>query len=130
MSDLGDCWVWPGALLSISGYGAIYLVGPPRQKALAHRVIYEFAHGPIPDGMQIDHLCRNRACVNPAHLEAVTCQTNLLRGDTLAAANLAKDACPAGHPYDAANTYSYKNTRMCRVCRKEASKRSRLGKRT
>ena len=68
-----------------------------------HRVAYEAAVGPIPEGLQLDHLCRNTLCTNPAHLEPVTCRENLLRGNTLQAANAAKTHCPYGHPYAGEN---------------------------
>ena len=85
---------------------------------LAHRMIYELLVGPIPDGLEIDHLCRNRGCVNPGHMEPVTHRENLMRGDTVAAANPAKTHCIRGHPYDDENTYRYGSHRYCRACNK------------
>lgn len=74
-----DCWMWVGSL-SGNGYGRIQGYVVDASPKLAHRVAYELVNGPIPEGMQLDHLCRNRRCVNPAHLEPVTCGENLRRG--------------------------------------------------
>jgi HNH endonuclease len=87
----------------------------------AHRIAYMLAIGPIQDGMQLDHLCRNPRCVNPSHLEPVTQRENLLRGDTIVARNVKKDRCLRGHEFTEENTYMQKNTRgghqrQCREC--------------
>ena len=97
------------------------LRGEPEGRAktrLLHRVMWEKWHGKsIPEGMTIDHLCRNRACFNPLHLEVVTLRENILRGESLAAANAKKTRCPRGHAYDATNTYtSPRRLRHCRRC--------------
>lgn len=83
------CWNWTGAL-NPNGYGYI---STSTGMAYTHRVAAELFHGPIPDGMVADHLCRNRACCNPAHLELVTQRENLLRGETLTAAHQAGTDC-------------------------------------
>lgn len=110
------CWVWTAA--KANGYGRMQWNG--RQQP-THRIAYELLVGPIPEGLEIDHLCRNRACCNPDHLEPVTSQVNMLRGETVAAANAAKDSCPEGHPYDEANTYLWRGNRLCLTCRHEMS---------
>lgn len=118
------CWEWVGARSMKEGYGGISVNGRTR---IAHRVAYELFVGPIPEGMQIDHLCRNRGCVNPSHLEPVTIRTNLTRSPlTLLSQAAQKTHCPRGHPYDEANTYLDKNGhRYCRICGLEASRRWR-----
>lgn len=112
-----SCVEWTGARHS-AGYGLM-----PASSTRAHRVVYERVVGPIPPGLVLDHLCRNRVCVNPAHLEPVTHRTNLLRGDTLAAANAAKVACPQGHALDGSKS---DGSRYCLTCSREYAVRKRL----
>lgn len=107
------CWTWTGAR-STGGYGRVHWNGRGLQ---AHRVAYELLVGPIPDGLQLDHLCRNRACVRPGHLEPVTLPENLARGVGPSAINSLATTCPQGHPYDGENTYAWRSSRMCRACR-------------
>jgi hypothetical protein len=118
----GDyCWQWTGSVARRIGYGKFWRDG---KTLSAHRVAYELFVGPIPDGLQLDHLCRNRLCVRPEHLQLVTVRENLLRGHTHAAANAAKSHCPAGHPYDERNTYRAPDgSRMCRPCMRERDRR-------
>ncbi len=118
------CWNWTGSQNG-TGYGRFW----DGTNTYAHRWSYEFCVGPIPDGLQIDHLCRNRGCVNPEHLEAVTPQTNTLRGVGLTAQNAVKTHCVRGHPYNEANTYYEKKGRQCRVCTKLRSRVKRAKQR-
>lgn len=90
----------------------------------AHRVVWEALNGPIPEGMVIDHLCRNRSCVNPMHLEPVTVKENNLRGEGVGAKNMKKTECKSGHPFDESNTGWLGNgKRFCRQCNKIASQK-------
>lgn len=115
-----DCWEWLGAK-DQDGYGAHYVRGLGQRRA--HRLVYELLVAPIPAGLQLDHLCRNRGCVNPAHLEPVTTRVNLLRGDTHAARNAAKTACIHGHPFDEDNTHvRRRGHRECRTCIRERAR--------
>ena len=113
------CWAWGG---SVSGTG--YAIVSHKMKAIgAHRVSYELHKGPIPAGLVIDHLCRNRICTNPDHLEPVTNAENLMRGGGPQAINKAKTECIHGHPLSGANLYLWGRGRGCRACRKRNSER-------
>ena len=118
------CWLWTGCILSPSkggenGYGR-FGIG----KAIstyAHRWAYENFRGPIPAGLDLDHLCRVRSCVNPDHLEPVTRSENVLRGKISAERN--QTHCKHGHEFDAANTYAQKTgLRRCRRCAADREK--------
>lgn len=112
------CWLWSRPVAD--GYGRLRETGKGSKFAMAHRFAYERLIGQVSVGLQLDHLCRVRNCVNPAHLEPVTPRENTLRGQTSAARNASKTHCPAGHPYNVTNTYLVKTRRirMCRVCAK------------
>jgi hypothetical protein len=114
------CVLWLGSL-DDKGYGRIR---QPGKTSLAHKVAYELYVGPVPDGMELDHLCRNPACRAVWHLEPVTHRVNLLRGVGPAAKNAAKTVCVNGHPFDDANTYRKpRGWRECRICRANARRR-------
>lgn len=125
----GGCIVWIGGLNGV-GYGQFYRGKRFRGdtgKTYAHRWSYEYHVGPIPEGLELDHLCRNPACVNPEHLEPVTPQVNKLRGTSPAAIHARKTHCPAGHPYAGTNLYVYPTTgiRRCRECGRQQAARAR-----
>lgn len=110
------CWNWTGA--SNRGYGYIGL-GPGKGQDVAHRVAYRLLVGPIPDGLTIDHLCRNRGCVNPDHMEPVTTKVNVLRGVGRTARQARQTHCKRGHPFDLFNTYyNNRGNRSCKACGK------------
>lgn len=111
------CWLWRGFRMTPTGYGRFNgTVDGKARKMLAHRMIYEQLVGPIPQGMTLDHLCRNRSCVNPDHMEVVTNRINTLRGDNPCAQNARRTSCVNGHAFDAANTRPYRGGRVCRAC--------------
>ncbi len=114
IADGTGCWVWQRS--GANGYGQLNYEGKHRY---AHRAAYELVKGPIPDGFQIDHLCRTPACINPDHLEAVTQRENLIRGDTIPAANAQATHCPQGHRYAGANLIIDGHSRRCRTCKNE-----------
>ena len=108
------CWLWTGCL--VGGYGQFSTIRPKRAKA--HRLAYEMLVGPIPSGLTLDHLCRNRACVRPSHLEPVTDEENRRRGNGFAARNARKMACKRGHKFTKENTYLRpEDQRECVKCR-------------
>jgi hypothetical protein len=116
--DVTGCWNWT-AQIDRNGYGKFCKNAYP---ALAHRVSYELHVGPIPNGLFLDHLCRNRSCVNPKHLEPVTNRENGLRGIGPAASrkrNLAKTHCKYGHPLSGDNIIisKWNGQRVCLACR-------------
>ena len=111
--DSSECWIWTGAI-NLGGYGKTQING---RTCGAHRVVYELHVGPIAAGLTLDHLCRVRRCVNPAHLEPVSMRENLHRGNTVNAANAVKVTCKRGHPFDSENTYTFGRAyRQCREC--------------
>lgn len=115
--SLDGCWAWTGNQNG-RGYGYFYVTGL-RGSRLAHRVAYEHFVGPIPEGLQIDHLCRVRHCVNPEHMEVVTNRENTLRGRAGEHYSL-RTHCKNGHPFTAENTQLRSDAgRRCLTCRKE-----------
>lgn len=124
-----DCWLWTGSTDS-NGYGRI-CCRPRGSKGSrmrpAHAVAYELFVGPIPAGMELDHTCRTRGCVNPAHLDPVTHRENVLRGVGPSAEQARRETCPQGHPYTSMNN---RGERICRICIRQRARskyRERLG---
>lgn len=119
--DPEGCWEWQGVI--VNGYGVF-------GKGSAHRYSYELCYGKkIAEGLQLDHLCRNRKCVNPVHLEEVTLKENVLRGEGITAVNKRKTHCIHGHEFSLENTRHYRKkdgslNRVCRAChRRRANKK-------
>lgn len=118
------CWIWIGAC-STAGYAQIKL----ERNQYAYRASYEHYIGSIPNGLHMDHLCRVHCCVNPRHVEPVTCKENVRRGKASEATKLRAltiTHCPQGHPYAGNNLYSGpKGRRGCRACRYVAGREYR-----
>ena len=120
-----SCWLWTGSL-SPQGYGQFHLNGGPK---LAHRIAYEWMVGPIPNGMDLDHVlangCTNRNCIKaisdefgPAHLEAVSRYENIIRGTAPTAINARKTHCIRGHELSGSNLINRtRKTRECKICK-------------
>jgi hypothetical protein len=123
--NLGPCWLWTGPL--VDGYGQAQFEGRGQR---IMRVIYRQLVGPIPEGLVLDHLCRVRRCVNPAHLEPVTNRENGLRGETIQARFFARTHCDNGHPFSGENLIirPENGSRRCRKCCNERHRWMKAGK--
>lgn len=121
-STLGQCWQWTGPKTEDEGYGSYGLLNVGRKSIRAHRYAYGLFIESVPEGLTVDHLCRNRLCVNPEHLEPVTNKVNILRGESPAAKQARQEVCKNGHPLigDNVTVYEYKGgtKRVCRTCKK------------
>ena len=124
------CRIYTGTLSR--GYGQISTgsrTDGTRTHAYVHIAVWEHFNGPVPSGYELDHLCRQPACWDHTHLEAVTHRENILRSPTAPPAiHARKTHCPSGHPYDEANTYHWRGpkgqrTRLCRTCQRERARR-------
>jgi hypothetical protein len=122
--------------MEVGGSGCITLHGATSDRGYSrvkhdgrdqkgHRVAWEHLHGPVPVGLELDHLCRNRACVRPDHMEPVTHAENMARGEVFGSAQRQRTHCPKGHAYDEANTRHANGRRHCRACARD---RGRLHK--
>lgn len=111
MSNLGThCWNWLGACSE--GYGLFFIIGGNGRYLMAHRVSYEMKYGPIPKDLELDHLCHNKSCVNPEHLEAVTHDINMQRRLPFRGQSI---YCKHGHIFDS----TYRGKRYCRICARQ-----------
>src|SRR3990167_1572712 len=126
VDNSGACWLWTASQWG-GGYGQFW---DGSRNVVAHRFAYELLVGSIPDGLEIDHLCRVRNCVNPLHLQPVTTRENTLRGEGPSAINAVRSECIHGHAFSPSNTYISKDgKRSCRTCRRHSTRRIRAQRR-
>lgn len=123
--DSNGCWIWTASRFS-TGYGSYQNIHNYPQKT-AHQFSYKYFKGELESGKEIDHLCHNRPCANPDHLEQVTHRVNSQRGEKGNRAynglyESLKTHCPKGHEYNKENTYVYRGSRFCRICDRERKK--------
>ena len=118
------CWLWGGSVTRY-GYGVYGHIG-----RMAHRIVYSLLVRNLEETEFLDHLCRNRKCVNPKHLEVVSLVENVMRGESLHARNARKTECKNGHAFDEANTYIHpkRGTRHCKTCARIANSKHALSK--
>ena len=120
------CWLWTGALAP-NGYGIVQK-GRRAGTTVVHKAMWQLDNGPVPDGLELDHLCRVRRCCNPAHLEPVTRQTNVDRG-LQAAGKQRRTECINGHPFTSNNTITTsRQLRSCRTCQNRRNREYRARK--
>jgi hypothetical protein len=118
------CWIWTAGT-TCNGYQKYASFRADGKMIRGHVFSYRYFVGEIPQGLELDHLCRNTLCVNPDHLEAVTHSVNIKRGLTPIRAReraALRTHCPSGHPYDEVNTYWWNGTRYCKICLKTRDK--------
>lgn len=122
------CWVWTGTLR----YGYGYFRQGGKNAVRAHRWAYERIVGPIPEGLQLDHLCRVRACVNPSHLEPVTQRENIMRGESFSALKAAQTHCVNEHEFTPENTRYRADTghRECKECKRARNREWRRNRKS
>lgn len=121
-AKIGRCWVWTGST-NTTGYGQLW---DGERLVVAHRWLWEQEHGPVPNKLELDHLCRRPVCVRPSHLEPVTHQENVLRGESFAAQNARKTRCLREHQLSGDNLYVRTDgSRRCQTCQRAARQRYR-----
>jgi hypothetical protein len=129
----GDCWLWTGHRDKRLGYGMYSWRLPKGNKphagksvqTTAHKYAYELIFGKIPNGLELDHLCRNRPCINPFHMELVTHQINVLRGNAPSAINARKVVCKYGHELTPCPRPKSPGSRICRTCSRQGAANNR-----
>ena len=120
VDSISGCWNWMGSKFA-SGYAQFKLTHTKNVRA--HRFAYEVNKGKVPKDFVLDHLCRNRKCVNPDHLEIVTQKENMIRGNSPPSLNSKKTHCSKNHPLSGDNLYFHNNKRYCKICIEETKRR-------